>query len=96
MAYRLVHELTVPFRRRNGSEGVLCWPMPAAFGFESAGSEGVRANRSDGHVVRDALSGDATAFVASLDGSDVTVAEEFLNLADVDAGAQQQGRCGRT
>jgi hypothetical protein len=56
----------------------------------SAGSTGP----SDRNIVRRAFLSGPAAFVVDLGGSDVAVAEQFLNLADVDAGVKQQRRPG--
>lgn len=44
----------------------------------------------DRHVVAGRLGRGASAFVIDLRGGDVAVAEEFLDLADVDTDVQQQ------
>ena len=45
--------------------------------------------------MRSALGGGDAALVVDLGGGDVAVAEEFLDFADVDPGAQEQGGGGR-
>ena len=45
--------------------------------------------------MRCALFGRAPPLVVNLSGGDVAVAEELLNLPDVDAGIQEQGGGGR-
>ena len=42
-----------------------------------------------------AFLGRAPAFVVNLGGGDVAVAQEFLNLADIDASIEEQGSGGR-
>ena len=44
--------------------------------------------------MRRAFFGGAPAFVVNLGGGDVAVAEEFLDLADIDAGIEEQGSSG--
>ena len=45
--------------------------------------------------MRRAFFGGAPAFVVNLGGGDVAVAQELLNLADIDAGIEEQGGGGR-
>ena len=49
----------------------------------------------DRHVMGGTFLGRAPAFVVNLGGSDVAVTEQLLNLADVDAGIEEQGGGGR-
>jgi hypothetical protein len=59
------------------------------------GDDAVGPPDSNWHVVGGALGGGDPALVGDLGGGDVAVAEEVLDLADLDPGAQEPGRGGR-
>ena len=48
----------------------------------------------NGHVVTGALGGGAPPLVVDLGGGDVAMTEEVLDLADVDAGVEEEGGGG--
>jgi hypothetical protein len=64
---------------------------------QSAGERDGRQSSScrvllDGHIVGSASGGGDATFVVDLGGGDVPVSEQFLGLADIDPGAEEQGR----
>jgi hypothetical protein len=54
----------------------------------------IKTTTLDWDVMGGAFFGGAPAFVVNLGGGDVAVAQEFLNLTDIDAGIEQQGSGG--
>ena len=47
---------------------------------------------SNGHVVRRSFGGSTTEFVVDLSVRDVLVAEQLLDLPDIDSGPEEEGR----